>query len=867
MAKSRLTDDEIKLILSLDASGAQKSINDLAKENKELEKSNKDTRLRMRELEEQGKKNTSEWNNLNKSLKQNNDALEINRQKISQHEKTLGLENMTMGQLKKRAQELERQLNSTAKALQPEEYARLDKELKATKDQMGTLKTNTKSAERTLFDFNAVKATGVGLLINYATKAAAVVTELFSLEKIINSNNATGDAFAAVLGGLNNALTYVRVSLATMDFTNFLDNLAKAYTVGKEVTNILDELFERQNSFRITDTRVQAEIEELKTSLRDANKSLEERKAIGDQIIKLTNQQAEQEKSIANQKIEAATKQLESITGMTEAERKYFIENYEGNREAILAANERIELEKKLKNARVQSYSGGSGMFGSTLSNTASMEKETASIRKQIDNIVKSTPGIEEAYRIVSKYNKGNDTLVSAFVDSMVNLDQIDIKTTTGLRKVQTSVSSTIKEMADQSAKEAVESRKKQTEANKKAIEEKVKAVDQGIADEKIALAKQYAGGLIDKSNYNKQLEELELESLRRKLSIYGLEESKRKEIEQKIADYAIKIREQFSIKGVELEKAKEISITSIQKKESENLKKISEQNLKIKQAEYAKEKELELKQRQEMVQLATSFSTEMGGIIGGALAGNDDMIKQSMVSIINMGLDYLKVQAQMAIAGATMQSLATPDSILTFGAAGLARAAILTGLIEAAFAAVKSVVGSMVGNIGSESSTSTSTSQGTVNTIVPQRAEGKYDVIGSTDGRQYRNVPYIGTPQSGIIENPSLISEHGGELIISTPDMEMLKKDIRYPIMVQAINDARDRRVFQRVEGKYDQISQSSGSSSNANVPDPETKRLNNRLISLLSRLEKNGVNIKYGHIEKSVNRANIIRTKASRK
>lgn len=867
MAKSRLTDDEIKLILSLDASGAQKSINDLTKENKELEKSNKDTRLRMRELEEQGKKNSKEWGNLNNSLKQNNDALEINRQKISQHEKTLGLENMTMGQLKKRAQELERQLNSTAKALQPEEYARLDKELKDTKDQMSTLKTNTKSAERTLFDFNAVKATGVGLLINYATKAAAVVTELFSLEKIVNSNNATGDAFAAVLGGLDNALNYVRVSLATMDFTNFLDNLAKAYTVGKEVTNILDELFERQNSFRITDTRVQAEIEELKTSLRDVNKSLEERKAIGDQIIKLTTQQAEQEKSIAHQKIEAATKQLESITGMTEAERKYFIENYEGNRDAILAANERIELEKKLKNARAQSYSSGSGMFGSTLSNAASMEKETASIRKQIDNIVKSTPGIEEAYRIVSKYNKGNDALVSAFVDSMVNLDQIDIKTTTGLRKVQTSVNSTIKEMADQSAKEAVESRKKQTEANKKAIEEKVKAVDQGIAYEKIALAKQYAGGLIDKSNYNKQLEDLELESLRRKLSIYGLEESKRKEIEQKIADYAIKMREQFSIKGIELEKAKEISIGSIRKKETENLKKISEQNLKIKQAEYAKEKELELKQRQEMVQLATAFSTEMGGIIGGALSGNDDMIKQSMVSIINMGLDYLKVQAQMAIAGATMQSLATPDSILTFGAAGLARAAILTGLIEAAFSAVKSVVGNLAGNLGSGNSSDSSSSQGTGVSIVPQRAEGKYDVIGSTDGRKYRNVPYIGTPQSGIIENPSLISEHGGELIISTPDMEMLKKDIRYPIMIQAINDARDRRVIQRAEGKYDQITQSTGSAPNAFVQDPETKKLNNRLITLLSSLEKNGVNIKYGHIEKSMDRANNIRTKTSRK
>lgn len=46
---------------------------------------------------------------------------------------------------------------------------------------------------------------------------------------------------------------------------------------------------------------------------------------------------------------------------------------------------------------------------------------------------------------------------------------------------------------------------------------------------------------------------------------------------------------------------------------------------------------------------------------------------------------------------------------------------------------------------------------------------------------------------------------------------MEMLKKDIRYPIMIQAINDARDRRVFQRAEGKYDQIAQSSESTSNA--------------------------------------------------
>ena len=73
---------------------------------------------------------------------------------------------------------------------------------------------------------------------------------------------------------------------------------------------------------------------------------------------------------------------------------------------------------------------------------------------------------------------------------------------------------------------------------------------------------------------------------------------------------------------------------------------------------------------------------------------GNEDLLASSIKSIINMGLDLLKVQVQMAVAGATAQSLAQPDSIATFGASGLARAAILVGLIEAAFSVVKNSSG-----------------------------------------------------------------------------------------------------------------------------------------------------------------------------
>lgn len=100
----------------------------------------------------------------------------------------------------------------------------------------------------------------------------------------------------------------------------------------------------------------------------------------------------------------------------------------------------------------------------------------------------------------------------------------------------------------------------------------------------------------------------------------------------------------------------------------------------------------------QQRAQLFGKFGEELGSTIGNLAIGNQDALKSSLVSMIDMGLDYLKAQAEMAIAGATVQSLAMPDSILTFGASGVARAAILVGLIEAAFAASKTIIGNAIG-------------------------------------------------------------------------------------------------------------------------------------------------------------------------
>lgn len=76
-------------------------------------------------------------------------------------------------------------------------------------------------------------------------------------------------------------------------------------------------------------------------------------------------------------------------------------------------------------------------------------------------------------------------------------------------------------------------------------------------------------------------------------------------------------------------------------------------------------------------------------------MSGSEDAFKTFAKNIIIFALEQLKLQAEIAAVGITAQSLAQPDSIVTFGASGLARAAVIIGLIEAAFAGVEGLVNS----------------------------------------------------------------------------------------------------------------------------------------------------------------------------
>jgi TP901 family phage tail tape measure protein len=77
------------------------------------------------------------------------------------------------------------------------------------------------------------------------------------------------------------------------------------------------------------------------------------------------------------------------------------------------------------------------------------------------------------------------------------------------------------------------------------------------------------------------------------------------------------------------------------------------------------------------------------------------------------------------------------------------------------------------------------------------QAATGRYDVLGQEDKKQYRGIPFIEKPESGIYTQPTLFAETGREIILNPKHTENL---MRFrPDLVQAIMS-----VPQRAGGLY---------------------------------------------------------------
>lgn len=217
---AKLTDDQLRFIIDIEATGAQGQINTLQAsiskletETKEygdsLRKTNKDIsdmEKQLRKMAKEGKEGTIVYDSLSKelnkakekaagfekSIKDNTSKINANKKSVKELTDGLKVNQMTMQQLRDRASQLRKQLDMTSASASPDAYRKLRKELSNTEKAMGKLGKQSNTIK------DIVKGNlWTGVIVKSAQLLASAAKQAFDVIVDFEKENAV---LASVLG-------------------------------------------------------------------------------------------------------------------------------------------------------------------------------------------------------------------------------------------------------------------------------------------------------------------------------------------------------------------------------------------------------------------------------------------------------------------------------------------------------------------------------------------------------------------------------------------------------------------------------------------------------------------------------------------
>lgn len=234
-------------------------------------------------------------------------------------------------------------------------------------------------------------------------------------EDFVNGTQVISDRWNFEVEGWKNAYQQFIISMTRGDgWRELIANMRTAYTEGKRLAAMMDELFERENSLKIEAADIAAEIEREKIATRDVTRTNEDRIKSAERVIELEEQLAARRKDIAQQELDIRRQQITTLTGMNQQELELFVNRYNQNREAIKQAQD-----------YVTSYNDLQGRIASetqvrNYARRAELETELEALNASLS---------EEArgfLDIVRKYNLTNDEMIGQYVDAYTKYQQVD---------------------------------------------------------------------------------------------------------------------------------------------------------------------------------------------------------------------------------------------------------------------------------------------------------------------------------------------------------------------------------------------------------------------------------------------------------
>ena len=407
------------------AAAVQKAFADTNSRCQELRDAISKTNEEMMRLRLEGKEDTDQFKALEASLKADTKALRESSKEADKYATKLGLSQMSMKQLQERSKALKKELATMHKEADPKRWNQYQKELKATEDRIKELKGGTAKTGSAMKGLGASIAGGftVGTLAVKAIGAAVNVAKK-AFETFTTATQTWSDQWQ------------IATEMAKAGWQQFIANIGQGKNVmkasikeameaAKEAAQLRDELFERNNSFKLmeADARVyiNTQTEIANNSANDANTRMQ---AL-ENIMAKEKELAEAKKSIAQQDMDAALLLLRTRTQMSDEQIQSVVDQYEQNREIIQQAGEYNNQLKSIQDS-IELWEWTLSQADDALAEDIATERIEAAKQKLDELVTGTAEDVKQFASMSAQYNLANDDLVKAYVDAKLSMKQAD---------------------------------------------------------------------------------------------------------------------------------------------------------------------------------------------------------------------------------------------------------------------------------------------------------------------------------------------------------------------------------------------------------------------------------------------------------
>lgn len=293
----------------------------------------------------------------------------------------------------------------------------LDASLKQADGSIGNFQRNVGDYRGAIGDFIGQFPKLGGAISKFASPAGAIgiATGAFNLLKsAIASTQTTGDALEIGVAAWRGTWDRFLRMIATADFSNFIEQLTGAYDAAKELAEVRDEMFEKENSIRLLKAEQSIEEQKLLRTLRDQTKSDQERIKAGKDYEELIRKNAQIQADAYNKLAEAELDNIVKQTGANKEALRSYIKDYadpksETMREEMKQYAEAVRLKTLYEEQFINYAKAGA-------EKTAGTYKAKAEEQQAI--IDATSKGVKDFYEVTKAYGKAADNIIVPFVNA-----------------------------------------------------------------------------------------------------------------------------------------------------------------------------------------------------------------------------------------------------------------------------------------------------------------------------------------------------------------------------------------------------------------------------------------------------------------